>query len=463
MRGVPYNFSVVQGGTLGLHPYASKTMNLSRFLFLTLTLPVLGHAADPLTAPASAPADIAPRSPASLTLSDVLARTAESNPELLALGFGRDAADGRVAQAGMGPNPNLSLSVENFGGTTLARGSDVMEVTVQASQLIERGDKAGRRVAFAERERDITQASLALRRSDILAASANAFAKALAETTRLAFAGEQLKLTQQTFASASRRLQAATASPSEVARARAALASAQAEFARAKSASSLALASLAASWGGSASEIAEIKGALRLPATPPALARFESALKVSGNPRLGLVSAMVAGQRAALELESARGMADVTLGAGVRRLNEGPATAFVVGASIPLTFRDDNSGNIRTARAMVRAAEQSLRAAELEQRAALVAAHAELSAAHAQATALRREALPAAEEACVSVQSAYDKGALTFIDVLDARRGLIALRRELLDAELAYASALVRAETLAGTSFTETKALFERP
>ena len=457
------SFPSSKGGTLGLHPYASKTMNLSRFLFLTLTLPALGHAADPLTTPASAPADIAPRSPASLTLADVLARTAESNPELLALGFGRDAADGRVAQAGMGPNPNLSLSVENFGGTRLAHGSDVMEVTVQASQLIERGDKAGRRVAFAERERDVTQASLALRRSDILAASANAFAKALAESTRLAFAGEQLKLTQETFASASRRLQAATASPSEVARARAALASAQAEFARAKSASSLALASLAASWGGSASEISEIKGALRLPATPPALARFEAALTVSGNPRLGVSSAVVAGQRAALELESARGVADVTLGVGVRRLNEGPATAFVVGASIPLTFRDDNSGNIRAARARVRAAEQSLRAAEVEQRAALVAAHAELSAAHAQATALRREALPAAEEASVFVQSAYDKGALAFIDVLDARRGLIALRRELLDAELAYASALVRAETLAGTSFAETKALFDRP
>ncbi len=438
-------------------------MNLHHILFLTLTLPALGHASDPLTAPASAPAQAAPRSPASLTLDDVLARTAESNPELLALGFGQDAADGRVTQAGMGPNPTLSLSVENFGGTKLARGSDVMEVTVQASQLIERGDKAVRRVAFAERERDVTQASLALRRSDILAASANAFAKALAESTRLAFAGEQLKLTQETFASASRRLQAATASPSEVARARAALASAQAEFARAKSASSLALATLAASWGGSASEIAEIKGALRLPATPPALARFEAALTVSGNPRLGVSSAVVAGQRAALELESARGVADVTLGAGIRRLNEGPATAFVVGASIPLTFRDDNSGNIRAARAMVRAAEQSLRAAEVEQRAALVAAHAELSAAHAQATALRREALPAAEEACVSVQSAYDKGALAFIDVLDARRGLIALRRELLDAELAYASALVRAETLAGTSFAETKALFDRP
>jgi outer membrane protein TolC len=104
-----------------------------------------------------------------------------------------------------------------------------------------------------------------------------------------------------------------------------------------------------------------------------------------------------------------------------------------------------------------------MRAAEAEQRAALLAAHAELLAAHAQATALRREALPAAEEACVSVQSAYDKGILPLIDVLDARRALIALRRDLLDAETAYAFALVRAETLTGAPFTKTKVLLGQP
>lgn len=363
----------------------------------------------------------------------------------------------------MRPNPTLSLSVENFGGTGRARGSDVMEVTVQANQLIERGDKSGRRVAFAERERDMAQAWLTLRRSEVLAASAGAYAKALAERTRLALSEEQLKLAQETLASAHRRLQAAIASPSEVARARAALASAQAEYRRTQASAAVALSALAATWGGSAAEIAEFKGALRLPEAPPELARFEKALTVSGNPRLGWFSAAVEGQRAALEVETARGLADVTVGVGVRRLNEGPATAFVVGASIPLTFRDDNSGNIRAARTTVRAAEQSLRAAEAEQRLALAAAHAELSAAHAQATALRREALPAAEEAAISVQSAYDKGLLPLIDVLDARRALIALRRDLLDAELAYAAALVRAESLAGASFSETKALFDRP
>lgn len=447
-------------------------MNSPHILFFTLIFFATARGADagslspsiPTTENSSGSLALpAPRPPATLTLSDVLIRVAESNPELLAQSMGRQAADGRVEQAGMGPNPTLSLSVENFGGSERARGSDIMEVTVQANQLIERGDKSEHRIALAEREREIAQASLTLRKSEILAASANAFAKVLMERERLALTEAQLKLAQETLASANRRLQVSLASASEVARARVALASAQAEKLRAQASATVAVSTLALAWGGSAAEVSELIGELRLPEVPPSLARFEGPLALSGNPRLALLSSVVAGQRASLEIESARSVADVTVGAGLRRLNEGPATAFVIGASIPLTFRDDNSGNIRAAQAMIRAAEQSLRAAEAEQRAALAATHAELVAAHAQATALRRDALPAAEEASALVQVAYEKGAQPLADVLDARRSLVSLRRELLDAELAYVTALVRAETIANTAFSEVRTLFERP
>ena len=454
---------VVQGGTLGSCPHASRPMNLSCILFLTVTFPFVGLSADPLLSASASTTSSAQPALAKIALGDVLARTSERNPELLALGLGRQVADGRVDQAGLRPNPTLSLALEDFGGTGQKRGADAMEVTVQASQLIERGDKPARRVVFAEREREVTQASFLLRRSEVLASSANAFAKVVAEKARLSLAGEQLALATEMLASANRRFQVSAASASEVARARAAQASAQAEFRRAQASAASALSALAVSWGGTAAEIGEIKAELRLPEAPPSLDQFQSVLAVSGNPRLGLFSTIISGQRAALELETARGVADVTLGAGVRRLNEGPATAFIVGFSMPLTFRDDNSGNIRAAHAQVRSAEQSLRAAETEQRAALAAAHAEMVAAHALATALRREALPAAEEASVSVRSAFERGVLPLIDVLDARRALIAIRREISDAEFAYATALVRAEALTGASFTETKALFERP
>ena len=76
---------------------------------------------------------------------------------------------------------------------------------------------------------------------------------------------------------------------------------------------------------------------------------------------------------------------------------------------------------------------------------------------------LRREALPATEEAHAVVRRAYNDGQLPLIDVLDAQRALAGLRREILDAEAAYVSALVRAESLADTTFPATTALLSVP
>jgi hypothetical protein len=47
--------------------------------------------------------------------------------------------------------------------------------------------------------------------------------------------------------------------------------------------------------------------------------------------------------------------------------------------------------------------------------------------------------------------------------VLDAQRALVALRKELLDAEVAYAIALTRAESLTDPSFRAVSALISQP
>jgi cobalt-zinc-cadmium efflux system outer membrane protein len=101
-----------------------------------------------------------------------------------------------------------------------------------------------------------------------------------------------------------------------------------------------------------------------------------------------------------------------------------------------------------------------MRAVETELRTSISAAWQELAAAHAVAQTLRRDALPATEEAHAVVRSAYEAGQLPLIDVLDAQRALVALRRDILDAESAYAVALVRAEGFTNTAFPLTTALF---
>ena len=131
--------------------------------------------------------------------------------------------------------------------------------------------------------------------------------------------------------------------------------------------------------------------------------------------------------------------------------------------SVPLPTRNKNQGNIRAAREIVAGAEQSARAIESELRAAFVAAWQDLFAAHTVAQKLRREALPATEEAYAAVRRAYEAGPIPLIDVLDAQRSLVALRRDILAAESDYAAALARIETLTGASYPAVTTLISQP
>jgi cobalt-zinc-cadmium efflux system outer membrane protein len=52
-----------------------------------------------------------------INLNEAVARTLLRNPELIAFGHQIQAQDGRVLQAGLAPNPELSFTVENALGT----------------------------------------------------------------------------------------------------------------------------------------------------------------------------------------------------------------------------------------------------------------------------------------------------------------------------------------------------------
>ena len=398
--------------------------------------------------------------PAPLTLAAVLQRAAENNPALAAQRYAGRAAEARVEQAGLRPNPTLDLTLENFGGTGRAQGVDSLETTVQASQTFERGGKRDKRVAVASHERDAAAREFAVRQFEVLAESATAYVETLAAQQRLALATEPLALAREMLDAVEARVRAGAASPAESARARASVAAAQAEYARSQSRLTATRAILAATWGGRTADVAILSGRFSVPDLMPAEESFLPGL--AQHPRLGLQQAIIASRRAALELEQAQSRQDVTVGGGVRFLSEDSDAAFVAGVSLPLPFRNKNQGNIRAARENLAGAEQSVHAIEVSLQVALAAAWQDLAAAHTAALSLRRESLPATEEAYATVRSAYDQGQLPLIDVLDAQRALVALRRDLLDAEAAYAAALARVEALTGATFPTLTALLNR-
>lgn len=398
--------------------------------------------------------------PPPLSLGDALKRAAAQNPTLAAQGYAERAAEALIEQAGLRPNPTLDVGLENVLGTGRTQGVRSLETTVQASQTFERGGKRENRVALAGREREVAAKEFAVRRAEILTDSAHAYIAVLAAQQRLALAAEPLKLARETVTAVEVRVNAGVASPAETARARAALAAAQADYARAEASLLTARAVLAATWGGVPAEVSGVAGTLQIPDALPSEAAFLT--KLSTHTRLDLQQALIAGRRAVLQLQQAQATQDVTASGGLRFLRDGTDAAFVAGFSVPIPYRNKNQGNIRAARENLAGAEQSVRAVEVELRVAFTAAWQDLTAAHLAAQNLRRVALPATEEAYAAVRRAYEQGQLPLIDVLDAQRALVALRRELLDAEAAYAAALARAEALTDVSFPALSALITR-
>ena len=396
-----------------------------------------------------------------LTLEGALEKVSELNPELLSLKYESTAAQARVDQAGMSPNPTLGMTLEDFGGIDRVKGVRDMEATVLGTQLFERGGKRERRIELAGREREVTEKSTAVRRSELKAAVAAAYLRAVADRERLALADEPLRLARETLDAVQKRVAAAVASPAESARAKAAVASAQVEYNRAKAAVANSDTALAALWANASEQALDPKGRLSLPEKPPSKDKFLS--KIADNPRFDLQNSMVEARRAALSLEHSRGVADVTVGAGVRYYSGGSDFGFVLNASIPIMFRDDNSGNIAAAREQLGGAEQYGQAVEIEVRSAFTAAWRDLEAAHATALGLKLDALPATREALSAVRAAYAKGTLPLIDVLDAQRAEASVKREILDAEYAYATALVRVESLTDPSFAAVCELLKQP
>jgi cobalt-zinc-cadmium efflux system outer membrane protein len=390
-------------------------------------------------------------------LTAALARAREGNPRLAALDSSFSASEGLLEQAGQRPVPTLGVSSEDLLGSGDYTGTQRAQTTVGLSLPLERGGKRAKRLTLAGHESKLAAAEFQVHRNEVLAATALAYTAALAAEQRLALAATTRDQAAELLAYLTARVQAGQASPRETARARIAGVACQTDFARAQTAVATTRASLASFWGGTCIDFPALVGELRIPASLPDAAL--GLAQITQSPRIAVQQARIASQRAAVALAKSQTASDVTVSAGLRHYQEDGAGALLLGLSMPLPMRQYNQGNLRAARSTLSGAQQTLVAVETELRADHAAAWLELTTAHATVLSLRRDVQPATEEALALVRRGYAQGELPLTEVFDAQRAHTALRRELLEAEWAYANALVRLEALTDPSFPLTAQL----
>jgi cobalt-zinc-cadmium efflux system outer membrane protein len=370
------------------------------------------------------------------------------NPKLATFAWEVRAGEARTLQAGLPPNPEAGIEVENFAGSGELRGFDSAEITIHLSQLIELAGKRRKRTRVAALERDLTAWDYETTRVDVLTQATQAFVAVLSAQENIRLQEELVRLAQQVRTTVGERVKAGKVSPVEETRARVALSTSQIELERAQQALASARKRLVATWGSTVPAFTRAEGNLdTVAALPPA---GQLAERLAQNPDLARWATEMAQRQAALELEEARRTPDPTLGGGFRYVRDTDDNAFVMELSVPLPVFDRNQGNRLEARYRLAKAEEEQRAATVQAHAALAEAYAALAAAYAAATALKNDALPGAQGAFEATGEGYRQGKFGFLDVLDAQRTLFEVRGQYIEALAAYHQAVADVERLIG-------------
>ena len=383
---------------------------------------------------------------AALSLREATSLAIERHPSLLSFPWEMRAAEARALQAGVRPNPELSLELENFSGTL--PGASESEATLSLGQLIELGGKRGARRDAALARQAVVERDFEAARLSVMSQVAQRFVAVLGADALAVLAAQEVATARETAAAVKRRVDAGASPSAELTRAEVDVSLALLDEELRDQERILSRVRLASLWGVTEPEFDAVDGTLdfagAVPALETLLARAESAPAVTRWER------ELAAREAQLRAERAAGSYDVALSGGVRRLQESDDYTLVAGLSVPLRISDRNQGAVRSAEAEIEQARSARELSLSELRQEIIRSYGDLVQSQREITTLRGAVLPGAEKAYHEVEQGYRQGRLSYLDLLEARRTWNAARRHHVEALIFFHSTSADLERLVG-------------
>jgi len=383
-----------------------------------------------------------------ITLRDAVAFALINNPKLRAFSLDIRATEARKLQAGLLPNPEIDVEVEEVGGTGERTGFDSSETTIQIGQLIELADKRSKRTHLADIEKDLAELDFKSKRLDVMSDVVKAFIDVLAAQEQLSLSKELVDLSEKAYSTVDERVKAGQDSPIEGTKAKIALSNTRIEFDRAGKNLISARHQLASTWGSSNPAFEKVAGGLYDISPVPSLEELVDL--IPQNPDILRWQTEKERSRAALELEKAKATSDITLGGGLQYFDEGDDSAFVFGLSIPFPLFDRNQGNIQQSMYMLEKTEEQRKGVEAKLQAALAEASTKLSSSFSEINIIQSDVLPLAKSAFDAASQGYRQGKFEYLVVLDAQRTFFEVRARYIEALTGYHKARADVERLIG-------------
>ena len=380
-----------------------------------------------------------------LTLAAAELLLATNNRELLSARRAVESAEAQRTIAGARPNATLSVNSSSINTNPgIGAGSlynKQIDTVIRIDQPFERGSKRELRLdAAAGLERAAQNDSLDTLRQQ-LAAVRGAYYDLKQAQEKVKVLGENAELFSGTFSAAKARLKAGDLAPADVAkvqvdfeRAQNDVRAAQAELLRAQTALAYML--------GVEREAPELRA---VDGWPPAQHADAVAAEgaIEGRPDVLAARARVEAAEKALELAKAQRTHDVTVGAQFERFPGNlPVNSVGFGVAVPLFTGNDFSGDIQKAEVDRYAALDGLDRTRALASGELRRAVSDLDAAAERVERYDTSLLAAAGRSAQAAEFAFERGAISVLEVLDARRTLRAVQLEALAARTDFAKAL---------------------
>lgn len=447
-RGWRFSWIALSLGLLAGAPRPALADQAAAARPLGRQLPVVEVSENPDTSVPNRPAPVG-----AIGLAEALAAALVGSPGLATTAYEIRRREAVAIQAGLLPNPTLSLDAEDFLGPSQRKSYGYQQTTLSLAQLVELGGKRMARRRLADRDRDLATWDFETQRVAVLTDTTKAFLFVLALQERQFLLQDLERIAAEMVRSVISTIRAGAVSPVEEDRAQLNLDRVRLDVAQVENDLETERALLAASWGQSRATFDRVTGDLWvLPPTPDASAL---ASVVEENPELARWDAEVGQREAALAVERAARVPSVELSLAGRHHEQGDVGGVVAGFTIPVPLFDRNQGNILAARQQVVRAREERRLADVSVRSALVASHQAFIVASRQVAALRDQIIPRADRVFEKTREGYATGLFRYVEVLDAQRTLFGARRELLDAVLALHVAATDLERLTGTPLAE--------
>ncbi|GJM04691.1 MAG: outer membrane protein CzcC [marine bacterium B5-7] len=383
-----------------------------------------------------------------LSLKKAITLTLEHNPELAAYAWGIRSREIDRIQAGLLPNPELGIEVENFAGSGDVSSFRSAEMTIALSQLIELGDKRVKRQQIALTEHSLARWDYEIKRIDLLTATARIFIAVLSQQEMQSISNETYSLASEVYESIKKRVAAGKATTLEELKARVEVSKARLKSINSKRQLTLNKHSLATLWGNTETTFTDVVGDIYTVSAPPDLNSIIN--KINNNPNLARWVTAISREQSSVALAQANMTPDLTVSTGLRYLNGDNDVAAVASISVPLYLFDDKKTGVRRSEIELNRALKEKATTELKIRSTLIQDYQQLVILYDEVLVLRDEVLPVSEEAFISAKKMYQLGKLGLLALLDTQRTYFEVRQQYIEILTAYQLMVANIERLIG-------------